>query len=170
MTLPKPAVALIKDWVGKNPGKDCAGAERTALLKALKEVSPLLLPFPQCTRAHPPIPRSLQLLLQHKKPDEDERTDAQLKNTLSDQLKKIRERIIRPGSYGCKPKRALGEPSSYAPDARKKRSKAWREANPEYMPAYMPTWREENEDKIREAGVMRRQLAAMQNVLLINYK
>ena len=47
MTLPGAVVELIKDWVEKNPGKICGGAEHTALLKAVKEVSPLLLPFPQ---------------------------------------------------------------------------------------------------------------------------
>jgi hypothetical protein len=124
MTLPKEVPALVKEWVAKNPGKICGGAEHTALLTALKEVSPLLLPFPQCTRAHPPIPRSLQLLLQLKKPGEDERTDKQLKNLLKSQLSAARQTIIRPQQHGSTPKRKLGELSASAPDAIKARNTA----------------------------------------------
>ena len=57
MTLDKAAIKPIVDWVAKyGREKICEGAERIALLAAMKEVSPCCCPSPQCTRAHPPIP------------------------------------------------------------------------------------------------------------------
>ena len=57
MTLEEAAIKPIKDWLAKHGReKFCEGAERIALLAALKEVSRCCCPSPQCTRAHPPIP------------------------------------------------------------------------------------------------------------------
>ena len=57
MTLNKAAIKPIVDWLAKyGREKICEGAERIALLAAMKEVSPCCCPSPHCTRAHPPIP------------------------------------------------------------------------------------------------------------------
>ena len=53
MTLEEEAIKPIKDWVAKNPGKICYGAEIIALLAALKEVSPAAALPPVHTRSPP---------------------------------------------------------------------------------------------------------------------
>ena len=59
----------------------------------------------------------------------DKKTEAQLKNTLQDQLKKIRERIIQPQQHGSAKRKEIGELSCHAPDEHRKKSKVWYEEN-----------------------------------------
>jgi len=115
----------------------------------------------------------------------DEKTEAQLKNTLGDQLKKIRERIIRPAKHGSAKRKEIGELSSQGPDANRKRQKAWAEENPEYqhehyednkdeikkkreenkdeIKEYMAKWYEENKDEVKKKQKAYRELAAVRN-------
>ena len=53
MTWEAEAIKPIKDWVAKNPGKICKGAEYIRLLKALRKVSPCCCPPAVHTRSPP---------------------------------------------------------------------------------------------------------------------